>query len=235
MKTTDTKDQKTEQYIKLPYLSKVVKYLLILYIFLLPIQTRYIYPAPFRQNNIPDCDSAINADTIGKNSLTKNGIASSAILPERCGVYHHGILNGGEWEYGTKSLYATEILLLIIILLYVVGAARWLIRSVSRQSLPKGTLAKTAKKNLKNPLISLPIALLLWSAFSILWSYDETLAWYRWTILLEGVVVYFFVQGFNFCEGSIVPIFEEPACAGRRKNGAGCPAGWLGVEPHMPH
>ncbi|OGF22927.1 hypothetical protein A2Y83_02080 [Candidatus Falkowbacteria bacterium RBG_13_39_14] len=29
----------------------------------------------------------------------------------------------------------------------------------------------------------------------------------------------------GICEGSIVRIFEEPACAGRRKNGA--------VEPHM--
>ena len=54
----------------------VINYLLLLYIFLLPIQTRYIY--------------------------------------------YYGKINGGSWEYGTLSLYATELLLWLIAVLYAV-------------------------------------------------------------------------------------------------------------------
>ncbi|MFH1030828.1 MAG: O-antigen ligase family protein [bacterium] len=143
--------QLNNRYKILTYLKTIVKYLLILYIFLLPIQTRFIY--------------------------------------------YQAMLNNGEWEYGTKSLYATEILLLIIILLYIIGA----VKKIFESEVPKPRFLQTAKGNLKNPLISLPIALLFWSAFSILWSYDKSLAWYRWTVLLEGIILYLIlISNFQF-------------------------------------
>ena len=57
-------------------MQKLIKYLLLIFLFLLPWQTRYIW--------------------------------------------HYGELNGGFWEYGTFSIYATEILLWIILLLFFV-------------------------------------------------------------------------------------------------------------------
>jgi len=56
------------------YLKKITDYLVLLFLFLLPWQTRWIW--------------------------------------------HYGELNGGFWEYGTFSLYATEILLWLIIILF---------------------------------------------------------------------------------------------------------------------
>ena len=55
-------------------MQKLIRYLLLAFLFLLPWQTRYIW--------------------------------------------HYGELNGGFWEYGTFSLYATEILLWLIIILF---------------------------------------------------------------------------------------------------------------------
>lgn len=61
-------------------LSKIVKYLLLLFFFLLPWQTRWIW--------------------------------------------HYGQLNGGFWEYGTFSLYGTEILLWAVIILFAIDRFR---------------------------------------------------------------------------------------------------------------
>ena len=57
-------------------MQKIINYLLLLFLFLLPLQTRWIW--------------------------------------------HYGELNKGYWEYGTFSIYATEILLWVILLLFFV-------------------------------------------------------------------------------------------------------------------
>src|SRR3989344_1796048 len=61
---------------RISMLKKVLDYLLLIFLFLLPWQTRYIW--------------------------------------------HYGELNSGYWEYGTFSIYATEILLWIILVLFFV-------------------------------------------------------------------------------------------------------------------
>ncbi len=95
------------------------------------------------------------------------------------------------WEYGTLSLYATEILLGIIIILYIIG----FITAYSRayHNMPLQKFSQSAKRNLKNPLIFLPLALLLLSAASIFWSYDKIIAWNKCIILMEGIIVYLFI------------------------------------------
>ena len=75
------------------YLKKVTNYLVLLFLFLLPWQTRYIW--------------------------------------------HYGELNGGFWEYGTFSLYATEILLWLIIILFF-----WRQRYLVRETLSVSHLKK---------------------------------------------------------------------------------------------
>ncbi len=164
MQTTEQKDQ----YNKLSYLKKIVKYLFFLFIFLLPIQTRYIY--------------------------------------------QQATLNNGAWEYGTLSLYATEILLGTIIILYIIG----FIGAYSRayRNMPLQLYTENGKKNLKNPLIFLPLALLLWSVASIFWAYDKMLAWDRCIILMEGIIVYLFIIK--------IPLFsKEPALSDSRMGGLG--------------
>ncbi|MFH0856509.1 MAG: hypothetical protein V1860_01265, partial [bacterium] len=90
--------------------------------------------------------------------------------------------NGGNnvWEYGTRSLYATEILLLIILLLFVSSSLYYL----STKNIPLSSLTKKMRQNLKSPHIFLPLLFLIWSSASILWAQDKGLAFYKWTILL---------------------------------------------------
>ena len=95
-------------------------------------------------------------------------------------IIESGEINGGYWEYGTKSLYATEALLFLILAAIAV----------------KGLLV-LKKKNWgirRQDLVSLRGALILmvtWAGLSIFWAYDKSVALEHWVILVEAVAVFF--------------------------------------------
>jgi len=189
-------------------LKVTLKYLFYLFIFFLPLQTRYIY--------------------------------------------HLGKINGDVWEYGTRSLYLTEILLLIIISLYVIGAVYYLYKAL-RPNLPSGALAKIKKlcadftKKMRQGIIENPsyilfsILFLLWAGVSILWAPNKMIAWYKWTLLLEGIIIFLFLSKITIVKKSKV-IFLFIAAAAIQAgfgiyqfiNQEIVANKWLGIAEHFP-
>ncbi|MFC1613210.1 O-antigen ligase family protein [Patescibacteria group bacterium] len=102
-------------------------------------------------------------------------------------IYEKGTLNSEFWEYGTKSLYAIELLLLIIIILYLAGSAYYIIKAdFSKKN-------KSSKFFSNSKQILLAILFLIWALLSVAWSKNVSLAWYRWTILMQGIIVFLFL------------------------------------------
>ncbi|MBU4332554.1 O-antigen ligase family protein [Patescibacteria group bacterium] len=94
-------------------------------------------------------------------------------------IWHEGLLNGGAWEYGTYSLYGTEILLWVLVVLRLFGGKI----QDSRFKIPK-------------KLLYCYIAILLflmWSVLSVWWAEDSGLALYGWLRLFEGVLLFWLI------------------------------------------
>lgn len=89
-----------------------------------------------------------------------------------------GEINKGYWEYGTQSLYLTEILLFIVLIALVAKGAIYI-----RQTRPKFNSNK-----LYSPLGAL-ILLVAWSGLSILWSIDKSVALEHWAVLIQAIVL----------------------------------------------
>src|SRR3989339_860651 len=102
-------------------IKKILNYLILLLIFLLPLQTRYIN--------------------------------------------EYGSLNGGYWEYGTFSLYGTQILLWLIVLIF--GINKFFKKEFWRPIITKEHLSKSYKR-----LIFL-LFFLLFNFINILYSIDR--------------------------------------------------------------
>ncbi|MBI2051023.1 MAG: O-antigen ligase family protein [Parcubacteria group bacterium] len=96
-----------------------------------------------------------------------------------------GSINGAYWEYGTRSLYATEALLFVILLAVVVKGAAYIMRSKPRFSM----------RRLASPAGAL-VVFLVWAGASVFWSIDREVALEHWLVLIEaGAVFVIFVSG----------------------------------------
>ncbi|MBI1961159.1 MAG: O-antigen ligase family protein [Parcubacteria group bacterium] len=94
-------------------------------------------------------------------------------------IIAEGSINGQYWEYGTQSLYATEVLLFVVLIAVVAkGAASVLARkpgfSMRRLAPPAGAF----------------VVFLAWAGVSILWSVDRGVALEHWLALVSGVAVF---------------------------------------------
>ena len=101
-------------------------------------------------------------------------------------IWHYGSLNGGQSEYLTFSLYATEILLWLILVLAIIYKIR----------------VKDEEAGILNYKILdfyiLFFLLLIISALSIFWSLDKQVAIYYLIKLLEGFALLIFIINFKF-------------------------------------
>jgi len=101
-------------------------------------------------------------------------------------IWHYGSLNGGQSEYLTFSLYATEILLWLILLLAIIYKIK----------------VKDEEAGILNYKILdfyiLFFLLLIISALSIFWSLDKQVAFYYLIKLLEGFALLIFIINFKF-------------------------------------
>ncbi len=89
-----------------------------------------------------------------------------------------GELNGGYWEYGTQSLYVTELLLLIVMCALVIYGGLQIHRKGLRFNMSQ--------------LWNFPSLLgmcVLWAGVSLLWALDRAVALEHWVMLVEASVV----------------------------------------------
>tara|TARA_Y100000310_G_scaffold173181_1_gene173306 strand:- start:5547 stop:6932 length:1386 start_codon:yes stop_codon:yes gene_type:complete len=96
-------------------------------------------------------------------------------------IWQDAYLNEYVWEYGRLSLYGTEILLWLVLLVFSI----WLFKN---RPLKKINLSQFFNR-LKEPAILiywLVILFILISGISIFWSLDASLAYYNWFIMLEA-------------------------------------------------
>lgn len=94
-------------------------------------------------------------------------------------IYHDEFIRGSAWEYGRLSLYGTEILLAVLLVLAV-------IRRFSRQREPS-----EARRG--DPVVLTALAIIAYSALSILWATDKTLAAQGWLRIAEGAVLFWLI------------------------------------------
>ena len=94
-----------------------------------------------------------------------------------------GELNGGFWEYGTFSLYATDLLFLLTLLLFV----SW--------QFDRGV----PPKNIKFSKLGFSLlAFLIIAALSTFWAVSQPLAWFGFLQLAEGLLLVWFLNTASF-------------------------------------
>lgn len=100
-------------------------------------------------------------------------------------IWQEAKLNEGVWEYGRFSLYGTDILFGIILIMWII----WKVRSMKPEA--------QSEKSLIAYRLSL-IVLLAIAFFSIFWAQDKGLASYASIKLLEGVLLFWIVSTIKF-------------------------------------
>lgn len=93
-------------------------------------------------------------------------------------IFDEKFINGAKSQFLTGQLYATELILMIAIILYLINNLRL---SRLRAMLPFFNI-----RNKKHLFIASLWLLIAYSGLSILWSADRTSAYYLWLHLLEG-------------------------------------------------
>ncbi len=159
------------------FVAKIAEYGFYLFVFLLPLQTRWIWR-----------------------------------------LAH---LNGDVWEYGSGSLYATDILLIFLLILGIF-------------------LPRQGKKNCLRPLWVVIGSFFLICFVSVLWSQDKGVSWHAIARLAEVIGLFWLVQRVNFswpklgvamasagviqASLGIVQFFTQRVIASK----------WLGLAAHQP-
>ncbi|MAF24511.1 hypothetical protein CL634_02905 [bacterium] len=118
-----------------------------------------------------------------KNKILEFGIlAYIFLLPWQARwIWQEASINGEVWEYGRYSLYATEILLWLLIIVWTL---------INRKKLALAFRRKLPVSQSRLALL-LPILLaLIWSGLTIFWSADVGLAYSVWFKMLEGAVLF---------------------------------------------
>lgn len=100
-------------------------------------------------------------------------------------ILRQPLLNNQVWEYGKINLYAVDLLLILIFLL-------WLVFAFLNRRIPKGKMDSK-----KLPLFLLSILFVLWAASSSFWAADKLLAFY-WTVkIAEAMALFWLVLNLN--------------------------------------
>jgi len=104
-------------------------------------------------------------------------------------IYKDASLGGSVFEYGRLSLYASEIVLFLVL---IAGLAGILCKYIKNPDLR----FKNFKDELKGAWLWI-ILLAVWSAVTIIWSADNLIAWYGWLKLVEGIGLFWLVSQRN--------------------------------------
>lgn len=112
-------------------------------------------------------------------------------------------LDGSKWEYGTIGIFGTDVVLLLFMVTFlgerIFSWKRNNPRSFSFSFLFRGVIAKGALLDARTRIVfgSL-VALLVWSALSILWAEDTVLAGYFFVKMLFAAGVFFVARSLRY-------------------------------------
>jgi len=96
-------------------------------------------------------------------------------------IYHDAFLVGETWEYGRLSLYGTEILLILILVLALIN-----------YFINKNKIEKVELKN--NCLWMIVLVFVLWTVLSIVWASNKLLAWSGCLMIFEGAGIFWLIN-----------------------------------------
>src|SRR3989338_5239918 len=116
-------------------------------------------------------------------------------------VLSPGMLNGGYWEYGSVSLYATD--LLFVLILVCTGLWRWKKRKFQISL----DLSSGRRSDFRWMILEVGyIALLLsgYVALSVVWSQYSMVALYSAVRLFQGVVVFYLVRALPIDKSKLI-------------------------------
>jgi O-antigen ligase len=114
-------------------------------------------------------------------------------------IIKEGILNNGHWEWGTYSLYAVDIVFIILLVIFCLSR---LIRSK----------LKITDKNLKLELLI--IGFLLFVFLTVFWAKDSILAFYWALRVCQGVILFFLINQKVFASKWLGIAFQDPTQLG---------------------
>jgi len=103
-------------------------------------------------------------------------------------IWHQAYLNGGKWEYGTFSLYAVDLILIILGVLTLIII--WRTRTTPSLSL--------VRKGLRGGFKILVFSFLIFSFISIIWAIDKSLTFYYATRMSLGLGLFWLISKINF-------------------------------------
>lgn len=117
-------------------------------------------------------------------------------------IYQYGSLNGGQWEYGTFSLFGTEILLWIIFLLTLFISSKRRSTKVLDKETPTEH-ESGAEKEIRFPRwksdFHAPIILFItYALIAIFWSLDKKIAIYYTLHIIEALILIYLILKINF-------------------------------------
>ena len=141
-------------------------------------------------NNKPDCGGMKHV-----NKIIEYGILLFVFLIpwQARWIISIGKINGREWEYGTQSLYATEIILGVILIAIIFKFIAWAIET--RQCLVSTIWKRFNFKRLLSPAGAL-FLLIIWAGISIFWAIDKNTALIHWRFLVEAGAVFVLMSSF---------------------------------------
>lgn len=137
-------------------------------------------------------------------------------------IWLQGFLGGGLWEYGTFSLYLSDVLLIFLLIL---GIGWWFLKK---------------RKKAKSNLIYIIIAFLLISFFSIYWAENKGLGFYTYLKLLEGLGLFWLVWQLKFSLRKLGitlvlgAIIQSALGIWQFLTQSSPVTKWLGLAPHLP-
>ena len=137
-----------------------------------------------------------NANKITLKKLTEYGLYLLVfLLPiQTRWIIRPGELNGGYFEYGTISLYATDIILLVVLLLFAIDLFK------NKKITPRFAEAMRGK-NQKSKIINLPVILAgleLVVFISCCFADDKLIAFYKYAWFLLGIGFFFLIVKANY-------------------------------------
>ena len=115
-------------------------------------------------------------------------------------IWQEGFINGDKWQYGTMVVYGTEALLWLVFIFFIFFLFKERKLRITNYEFRINDLIFNFKNSVIKNLFKIHhsklkiyfalLFLLIWSFFSIFWSGNHELAFYRWFILAEAMAFF---------------------------------------------
>lgn len=107
-------------------------------------------------------------------------------------IFDEKFWNGIKWQYGAGLIYATEIILWLIFITFLMASKK-------SKPLPSWTQIRTklTAPDYKTLTVLALWGLIAWSGLSIFWSADKSAGFYLWFKLLEAIGLFFVIVNSN--------------------------------------